>query len=83
MPFIAPKFNETEKMSSADAYNAGKFAVPPVFCGLPCLSVPCGYHDGMPIGMQFVSDRWDEGVLLSAADAWERAFDIERPEVSP
>jgi len=83
MPFVAPKFGDIEKMGSADIYSAGSFTVPPVFAGLPCLSLPCGYFEGMPMGMQFVSDRWNEDVLLSAADEWEKAFDIERPEVAP
>jgi len=83
MPFVAPKFDEIGKMSSAESYNAGRFVAPPVFCGLPCLSVPCGYSDGMPAGMQFVSDHWNEDILLSAADMWDNAFKIRMPEVSP
>jgi aspartyl-tRNA(Asn)/glutamyl-tRNA(Gln) amidotransferase subunit A len=81
MPFIAPKFAEIERMGSAEMYSASRFAVPPVFCGLPCLSVPCGYADGMPIGMQFVSGRWNEDVLISAAEMWDGVFDVKRPEV--
>jgi aspartyl-tRNA(Asn)/glutamyl-tRNA(Gln) amidotransferase subunit A len=80
MPFTAPKLDDVMRMSSADSYMAGRFAVPPVFCGLPCISVPCGYSDGMPIGMQFVSDHWGEDVLLSAAEAWEKSFKIKVPE---
>ena len=80
MPFIAPKFDDVKKMSSADSYTASRFAAPPVFCGFPCVSVPCGYSDGMPIGMQFVSDHWCEDVLISAAETCERAFKIKAPE---
>jgi aspartyl-tRNA(Asn)/glutamyl-tRNA(Gln) amidotransferase subunit A len=83
MPFIAPKFSEIEKMSSADSYMAGSFVVPPVFCGLPSLSVPCGLTDGMPAGMQFVSDHWNEDVLISAAELWGRSFKVQLLEVSP
>ena len=82
MPFIAPKFGETEKMSSADSYMASRFVAPPVFCGLPSVSVPCGYSDGMPVGIQFVSDHWNEDVLLSAADMCADTFKIRSPEVS-
>jgi len=82
MPFIAPKFDEIKKMSSADSYMASRFAAPPVFCGLPCVSVPCGYSDNMPAGMQFVSDHWNEDVLISAAELWEGSFRIKSPEAS-
>jgi len=34
----------------------------------------------MPIGMQLVARHWDEGVLLSAADSWEGAFQYRFPE---
>jgi len=81
MPFISPKIDDAVRMRSADSYMTGRFAAPPVFCGLPCLSVPCGYSDGMPIGMQFISDHWDEDILLSAADLWEKAFDMKTAEV--
>jgi aspartyl-tRNA(Asn)/glutamyl-tRNA(Gln) amidotransferase subunit A len=80
MPFTAPKIDDALSMNSEDSYNASRFVAPPVFCGLPCVSVPCGYSDGLPIGMQFVSDHWNEDVLLSAADMWERSFKIKVPE---
>ncbi|MDR0778437.1 MAG: Asp-tRNA(Asn)/Glu-tRNA(Gln) amidotransferase subunit GatA [Methanomassiliicoccaceae archaeon] len=83
MPFIALKFTEIEKMNSMDSYMASRFTVPSVFCGLPSLSAPCGYSDGMPMGIQFVSDHWNEDVLLSAAELCERSFKIKVPEVSP
>ncbi|MDR2866629.1 MAG: Asp-tRNA(Asn)/Glu-tRNA(Gln) amidotransferase subunit GatA [Methanomassiliicoccaceae archaeon] len=82
MPSVAPNFSDIEGMSSVDRYVTGRFAVPPVFCGLPCLSVPCGYSGGMPAGMQLTSDHWDEGVLISAAEEWEKMFPMKRPEVS-
>ena len=28
--------------------------------------------DGMPIGMQFVSDHWNEDVLLTMAEEWDK-----------
>lgn len=41
--------------------------------GLPAISVPCG-HDGagLPIGLQLVSRRWGEALLLRVARAYER-----------
>ena len=80
MPFTAPTIDDAIRMSSADSYTASRFAAPPVFCGFPCLSVPCGYSDGLPIGMQFISDHWDEDVLLSAAELWEKSFSVKTAE---
>ena len=83
MPFTAPRFDDISKMSALDSYKADYLTVPANIAGTPHMSVPCGYgSDGMPIGMQFVADHWDEDVLFSMAEAWEREFDIRRPEVA-
>ena len=40
---------------------------------LPGLSVPCGFgKGGLPIGMQLIGPRFSEGLLLNAADHYER-----------
>jgi aspartyl-tRNA(Asn)/glutamyl-tRNA(Gln) amidotransferase subunit A len=42
--------------------------------GIPAISVPCGLtKDGMPIGLQLAAGPWREGVVLRAANAYERA----------
>lgn len=42
--------------------------------GIPALSVPCGQSkEGLPIGLQMMGPHWGEGVLLQAADAYERS----------
>ena len=83
MPFTAPKFSDISKMSALDSYKADYLTVPANIAGTPHLSVPCGYDsDGMPVGMQFVADHWNEDVLFSIAEDWEKQFDLKRPEVS-
>lgn len=82
MPFTAPKFDDIHKMSILDSYKADYLTIPPNIAGTPHISIPCGYDDsGMPIGMQLVANHWDENVLLSFAEDWEKEFDIRRPEV--
>ena len=42
--------------------------------GLPAISVPCGFTTaGLPIGLQMIGPRWDEGGLLRVAHAYEQA----------
>ena len=82
MPYVAPRFDEIERMSALDSYKTDYLTVPPNLAGNPHLSVPCGYDgNGMPIGMQFVGAHWDEDVLFTMAEEWEKAFDMRRPEV--
>ena len=81
MPFISPRFDEISKMSALDVYKADFLTVPPNLTGMPHLSVPCGYSDGMPIGLMFTADHWNEDFLLSEAEEWQKGFEIIKPEV--
>jgi aspartyl-tRNA(Asn)/glutamyl-tRNA(Gln) amidotransferase subunit A len=40
--------------------------------GLPAGSVPVGTHAGLPIGMQFIGDAWDEASVIAAMAHCER-----------
>ena len=41
--------------------------------GLPALSVPCGFADGLPVGMQLIGPHLSEERLLGIAYAYEQA----------
>lgn len=81
MPFPAPRFSEIEKMDPIDTYLSDVLTVPPNLSGLPHISVPCGYQDGLPLGMQVVGPHWDERTVIEAALAWEQVFQFKKPEV--
>ena len=81
MPFISPRFEEISKMSALDSYKADFLTVPPNITGMPHLSVPCGYSEGMPVGLLFTSDHWNEDVLIDMAERWDKAFDVKHAEV--
>lgn len=45
-----------------------------VMAGLPALSVPAGFtSEGLPVGLQMMGRQWEEGAILKAADAYEKA----------
>ena len=44
--------------------------------GLPAMSIPCGFHEGLPIGMQLISKAFDESTLFKAAFAFEQNTDF-------
>jgi aspartyl-tRNA(Asn)/glutamyl-tRNA(Gln) amidotransferase subunit A len=82
MPFIAPHFTEIAKMKPLEVYQADFLTVPPNLTGMPHISLPCGYEDGLPIGMQLVAPHWEERRLLDVAIKWCSNFKIIYPEVS-
>jgi aspartyl-tRNA(Asn)/glutamyl-tRNA(Gln) amidotransferase subunit A len=41
--------------------------------GIPGLSVPCGFADGLPVGLQLLGKPFDEATLLQLAHAYEQA----------
>ena len=81
MPFVSPRFDEISKMSALDVYKADFLTVPPNLTGMPHLSVPCGYSNGMPVGLMFTADHWNEDILLSEAEEWQKGFELIKPEV--
>ena len=46
--------------------------------GLPALSLPCGFADGMPIGIQLVGRPFSENTLLAIGKAFQQRTDWHR-----
>ncbi|RKD28997.1 Asp-tRNA(Asn)/Glu-tRNA(Gln) amidotransferase subunit GatA [Thermohalobacter berrensis] len=51
--------------------------------GVPALSMPCGYIDGLPVGMQIIGKAFDESTILKTAYAYEQNSNYEKktPEI--
>ena len=47
--------------------------IPVNMAGLPALSMPCGFQNGLPIGLQLIGRLLDESTLLRVAGAYENA----------
>ncbi len=68
-----PPFSLGEK--SADPlqmYLSDVFTVSANLAGLPGISIPCGFADGLPLGFQLIGRMFDEATILRAGDAYER-----------
>ena len=72
----APAVRLGERVSDpVQMYLMDVFTVSANLSGLPAISVPCGFTRGpgpLPIGLQLMGRRFDEGTLLRVADAYER-----------
>ncbi|MGH9621039.1 MAG: amidase [Bryobacteraceae bacterium] len=47
-------------------------------CGLPGLSIPCGFVNGLPIGLQIVSRPFLENTILAFARAFQNRSDFHK-----
>jgi aspartyl-tRNA(Asn)/glutamyl-tRNA(Gln) amidotransferase subunit A len=47
--------------------------IPINMAGLPAISVPCGFADGLPIGMQIIAPSFKEETLYQVAYAYEQS----------
>ncbi|MDR0199547.1 MAG: Asp-tRNA(Asn)/Glu-tRNA(Gln) amidotransferase subunit GatA [Streptococcaceae bacterium] len=64
-------------------YLADILTIPVNLAGLPGISIPAGFVDEMPVGMQLIGKRYSEEVLYQAASAYEAATDwhTKKPEI--
>jgi aspartyl-tRNA(Asn)/glutamyl-tRNA(Gln) amidotransferase subunit A len=59
------------------------FTIPANIAGIPGISVPSGFVDGLPVGLQFMAGSLQEKKLFQAAYAYENATDWQsvKPEL--
>lgn len=46
--------------------------------GIPAMSLPCGFADGLPVGLQLMGNFFDEARLLNVAHQYQQATDWHR-----
>jgi aspartyl-tRNA(Asn)/glutamyl-tRNA(Gln) amidotransferase subunit A len=73
-PTVAFKLGE--KVSDPLAmYLNDVFTIPCNLAGLPGISIPCGFVDSLPVGLQLLGPPLGEPILFRAAGAYQRATD--------
>jgi aspartyl-tRNA(Asn)/glutamyl-tRNA(Gln) amidotransferase subunit A len=57
--------------------------IPVNMAGIPGISLPCGFVDGLPAGLQIIANSFAEGTLFRAAHSYEQAtsWHKERPSL--
>ena len=54
-------------------YLSDVCTLPPNIAGLPSISVPCGFDQGLPVGLQIIGPHLSEETLLRVAYAYQQA----------
>ena len=75
-----PAFKIGEKTKDPlKMYLSDMFTIAASLAGIPAVCVPCGFtHAGLPVGVQFMAGRFEEGRLLQFASAFEKNAAIEK-----
>jgi aspartyl-tRNA(Asn)/glutamyl-tRNA(Gln) amidotransferase subunit A len=70
-----PAFRLGEKMADPmDMYLSDIYTITGDLAGVPCMSVPCGTTaEGLPVGMQILTNHFEEGKMFRLAHAFEQA----------
>ena len=53
-------------------YMCDILTVPANLTGCPAISVPCGFRNNLPVGLQIIGRPFDEETILRAAYAFEQ-----------
>lgn len=75
-PIVAHKFGEIADPLSS--YLLDAYTIPVNLAGLPAMSVPCGFADGMPVGLQMIAKPLNEQALLRAGFTFEQNTDYHK-----
>ena len=75
MPYPAFKLGEKIK-DPLSLYLADVNTVPINLAGVPAVSVPCGFENKLPIGLQLIGNFFDEATILQAAHNFEDHTDF-------
>ena len=73
-PEVAFKLGEKSE-DPVSMYLSDIYTVSANLVGIPGISLPCGFADGMPVGLQLLGRPLDEEGLLRVGDAFQRRTD--------
>ena len=61
-----PPFRLGEKSDDPLAmYLSDVYTIPVNLAGIPAISVPCGFTDGLPVGLQLMGPVFSEGIAAA------------------
>ncbi|MED3622662.1 Asp-tRNA(Asn)/Glu-tRNA(Gln) amidotransferase subunit GatA [Neobacillus thermocopriae] len=71
-----PAFKIGEKIDDPmTMYVNDILTIPVNLAGVPGISVPCGFDQGLPLGLQIIGKHFDEATIYRVAHAFEQATD--------
>jgi len=88
VPLVAPPIGRTLEpggpLNVVPRSIANRATVPCNLTGMPAISIPCGFSEGLPVGLQIMAPAFAEPLVLRAAAAYEVAspWRAQRPPIN-
>ena len=70
-----PAFRLGEQPDPVSMYHQDLYTIPASLAGLPAVSVPAGFADGQPLGLQLIGPYLGDAQVLAAAHRFQQATD--------
>ncbi len=79
-PTVAFKLGEKVE-DPLKMYLSDVFTIPVNLAGICAISIPCGFSEGLPVGLQIMGPAFGEEIILKVAYAYEQAnpWHLKRP----
>jgi aspartyl-tRNA(Asn)/glutamyl-tRNA(Gln) amidotransferase subunit A len=71
-------FRLGEKSDPVSMYLSDIYTIATNLAGLPGMSIPAGFVNGLPVGLQLIGNYFAEGRLLNAAHQYQQVTDWHR-----
>ena len=70
-------FKKGDKLDPVSAYLSDIYTIPANIAGLPAISFPMGFVNGLPIGGQLIGQAFNDSVLTQLVTQYQQNTDIE------
>lgn len=70
----------TQNQDPVAMYLADLLTIPVNLAGLPGISIPSGFVEGMPVGLQLIGPKYSEETIYQAASAFEATTDYHKQQ---
>jgi aspartyl-tRNA(Asn)/glutamyl-tRNA(Gln) amidotransferase subunit A len=76
-----PAFKLGEKLDDPlQMYLADIYTISANLAGIPAMSIPCGFSEGLPVGLQLMGKHFDEASLITVGHKFQQTTDFHSQE---